>query len=44
MVFEGKDLVLMASLIEQEGPYRKLYELQFREGARKKVIPIGKKR
>jgi len=32
------------SLIEQEGPYRKLYELQFREGARKKVIPIGKKR
>ena len=33
-----------ATLIEQEGPYRKLYELQFREGARKKVIPIGKKR
>ncbi|MDD3845829.1 MAG: lipid A export permease/ATP-binding protein MsbA [Syntrophorhabdaceae bacterium] len=32
-----------ATLIEQEGPYRKLYELQFREGARKKVIPIGKK-
>jgi len=32
------------SLIEQEGPYRKLYEIQFREGARKKVIPLGKKR
>lgn len=32
------------SLIEQEGPYRKLYEIQFREGARKKVIPMGKKR
>ena len=32
------------TLIEQEGPYRKLYEIQFREGARKKVIPIGKKR
>jgi subfamily B ATP-binding cassette protein MsbA len=33
-----------ASLIDQEGPYRKLYEIQFRDGARKKVIPIGKKR
>jgi len=32
------------SLIEQEGPYRKLYEIQFREGARKKVIPLGKNR
>ncbi len=32
------------SLIEQDGPYRKLYEIQFREGARKKVIPMGKKR
>jgi subfamily B ATP-binding cassette protein MsbA len=32
-----------STLIEQEGPYKKLYELQFREG-RKKVIPIGKKR
>ena len=31
------------SLMDQEGPYRKLYELQFKEGARKKVIPIGKK-
>lgn len=32
------------SLIDQDGPYRKLYEIQFREGARKKVIPLGKKR
>ena len=32
-----------ASLMDQEGPYRKLYELQFKAGARKKVIPIGKK-
>ncbi|OPY00762.1 MAG: Lipid A export ATP-binding/permease protein MsbA [Syntrophorhabdus sp. PtaB.Bin184] len=32
------------SLIEEDGPYRKLYEIQFREGARKKVIPLGKKR
>ena len=31
------------SLMEQEGPYRKLYEIQFKAGARKKVIPIGKK-
>ena len=31
------------SLMDKEGPYRKLYELQFKEGARKKVIPIGKK-
>jgi ABC-type multidrug transport system fused ATPase/permease subunit len=31
-------------VIEQEGPYRKLYEIQFREGARKQVIPLGKKR
>lgn len=31
------------SLMDQEGPYRKLYELQFKAGARKKVIPIGKK-
>ncbi len=32
------------ALIEQEGTYKKLYELQFKDGARKKVIPIGKKR
>ncbi|MHB8111279.1 MAG: ABC transporter ATP-binding protein, partial [Syntrophorhabdaceae bacterium] len=32
------------SLIEEDGPYRKLYELQFKAGARKKVIPIGNKR
>ncbi len=32
-----------SSLMEQEGPYRKLYELQFKAGERKKVIPIGKK-
>lgn len=33
-----------SALIEEEGPYKKLYELQFKGGARKKVIPIGKKR
>lgn len=33
-----------STLIDQDGPYKKLYELQFKEGARKKVIPIGKKR
>ncbi len=33
-----------ATLIEQDGPYKKLYELQFKEGGRKKIIPIGKKR
>lgn len=32
-----------STLIEQDGPYKKLYELQFKEG-RKKVIPIGKNR
>ena len=33
-----------SELIEQDGPYKRLYELQFKEGARKKVIPLGKKR
>ncbi len=39
IVQEGTHTMLM----EQDGPYRKLYEIQFKEGARKKVIPMGKK-
>jgi ATP-binding cassette, subfamily B, bacterial MsbA len=33
-----------SELIDQDGPYKRLYELQFKEGVRKKVIPLGKKR
>jgi len=32
-----------ATLIEAEGPYKRLYELQFRESSQKKVINMGKK-
>jgi subfamily B ATP-binding cassette protein MsbA len=31
------------TLIETDGPYRKLYELQFKEGSQKKIIKIGRK-
>jgi ABC-type multidrug transport system fused ATPase/permease subunit len=29
-----------SSLIETDGPYKKLYELQFQEGSQKKIIQI----
>ena len=31
------------AIIDVDGPYRRLYEIQFKEGAQKKVIKIGKK-
>lgn len=39
IVQEGTHMQLM----EQEGPYKKLYTLQFRDGGRKKVIRLNKR-
>jgi len=32
-----------STLIETDGPYRNLYELQFKEGRQKKVVQLGRK-
>lgn len=46
IVIEGGTIIQEGShsqLIETEGPYKKLYELQFRDTSDKKVVKIGKR-
>jgi subfamily B ATP-binding cassette protein MsbA len=46
IVIEGGTIIQQGThgqLIETDGPYKKLYELQFREAPDKKIIKIGKR-
>ena len=46
IVFEKGRIVQIGAhnnLMESDGPYRRLYELQFKDGSQKKIIKIGKK-
>jgi subfamily B ATP-binding cassette protein MsbA len=46
IVFEKGRIVQIGThnnLMESDGPYRRLYELQFKDGSQEKIIKIGKK-
>jgi ABC-type transport system involved in cytochrome bd biosynthesis fused ATPase/permease subunit len=46
LLFDGGTIVqegAHAQLIQADGPYKKLYDLQFRDNENKKIIKLGKR-